>query len=330
MRCFMKKVLVLFGGKSTEHYISCKSAKSIIENIDKSSYNVEIAGISLDGDWYKFNDDLSYLENGNWIDSRVLKIDNIVSFLKDFDVVFPITHGNYGEDGKLQGFFDLFNIKYVGSKTSSSVICFDKSLSKIVFKNLGIPQVPYLVVNSVFNIKTITEKIQFPMIVKPCCGGSSIGISKANNKKELVRAIKNALKYGNKVIIEKFINCRELECSVLGNKDFIVSAPGEIKSCNDFYDYDAKYINKSDTLVPDDIPNSIVQKITDYCKRIVDYIEISDYSRIDFFYDELNNSVFINEVNTIPGFTTISMFPKLIEFEGIDFKKLISILINYC
>jgi D-alanine-D-alanine ligase len=326
----MKKVLILFGGKSTEHFISCKSAKSIIENIDINIFNVEIAGISLDGEWYKFNDDLSYLENGNWIDSRVLKIDNVVSYLKCFDVVFPVTHGNYGEDGKLQGFLDLFDIKYVGCKTNSSVLCFDKSLSKILFESMGIPQVPYLVVDRNYDIKSITNIISYPMIVKPCCGGSSIGISKVNNKKELSKAIKSALKYDNKVIIEKFINCRELECSVLGNIDTIVSIPGEIKSCNDFYDYNAKYVSKSDTLIPDDIPDSIIKEIRKYCKKIVDGIGIIDYSRIDFFYDELNRCVYINEVNTIPGFTTISMFPKLIEYEGIDFKNLISILINNC
>ena len=326
----MKKVLILFGGKSTEHYISCKSAKSIIENIDKDLFDVRIVGVSLDGEWYKFNDDLLYLENGNWFDSDVIKIDNVISYLKEFDVVFPITHGNYGEDGRLQGFFDLFNIKYVGCKTSSSVICFDKSLSKLVFESMNIPQVPYMVVTDTFDIDSINEKISFPMIVKPCCGGSSVGISKADNKKELSDAIESALKYDSKVIIEKFINCRELECSILGNVNPIISILGEIRSCNEFYDYTAKYVDKSDTLIPDDIPPSIVQEIRGYCKKIIDGIGLSDYSRIDFFYDDVNHCVFINEINTIPGFTKISMFPKLIEFEGVDFKSLISFLINNC
>ncbi len=328
MRCIMKKVLILFGGNSTEHYVSCKSAKSIIENIDTSLFSYEIAGINFDNEWYKFNDDLSYLESGNWIKGKVFRIDNIVEYLRCFDVVFPITHGNNGEDGKLQGFLDLFNIRYVGSKTTGSVVGFDKSLSKLFFNYLNIPQVPYIVVNEKYKVSSIINSLDFPMIVKPCSGGSSIGISKVNNKKELSKAIKNSLKYDDKVIIEKFVNCRELECALLGNKDFIISDLGEIKSCNDFYDYDAKYVQKSETVIPDDLPSSVVEKIKEYSGIIFKEMNIKDYSRIDFFYDESNDCIYVNEINTIPGFTTISMFPKLMEHENISYKDLISILIN--
>lgn len=324
----MKKVLVLFGGKSTEHYISCKSAKSIVENIDKRLFSYELAGISLNNEWYKFNDDLVLLENGNWLQGRVFRIDNIVEYLKDFDVIFPITHGNNGEDGKLQGFLDLFDIRYVGSKTTSSVVGFDKSLSKLIFNYLGIPQVPYVVINEDYTIKSITNVIDFPMIIKPCCGGSSIGISKANNKKELLKAIKNSFKYDSKVIVEKFISCRELECAVLGNKDYIISDLGEIKSVNEFYDYDAKYVQKSETVINDDLPQEIVDKIKNYACKIFKGLGVKDYSRIDFFYDEYNNKVYVNEINTIPGFTSISMFPMLMKHENISYKDLISILIN--
>lgn len=324
----MKKVLILFGGNSTEHYVSCKSAKSIVENIDKKLFSYELAGISLNNVWYKFNDDLSFLENGNWLDGNIFKIDNVVEYLKDFDVIFPITHGNNGEDGKLQGFLDLFDIRYVGSKTTSSVIGFDKSISKLVFNYLNIPQVPYVVIDEKYNIGSITDKLDFPMIVKPCCGGSSIGIRKANNKKELLKAIKNSFKYDDKVIIEKFIACRELECSVLGNKDYIISDLGEIKSVNEFYDYDAKYVQKSETIIPDDLPLNIVDKIKEYSCKIFKGIKAKDYSRIDFFYDEYNNKIYVNEINTIPGFTKISMFPRLMEHENISYKDLISILIN--
>ena len=324
----MKKVLVLFGGNSTEHYISCKSAKSIVENIDKRLFSYELAGISLDNEWYKFNDDLSFLENGNWLKGRIFRIDNIVEYLREFDVIFPITHGNNGEDGKLQGFLDLFNFRYVGSKTTSSVIGFDKSLSKLVFNYLNIPQVPYVVIKEKYNIKSITDFIDYPMIVKPCCGGSSIGISKVNNKKELLKAIKNSFKYDSKVVVEKFLNCRELECAVLGNKDYIISDLGEIKSVNDFYDYNAKYVQKSETIIPNDLSIDIVDKIKEYSCKIFRELSIRDYSRIDFFFDEYNNKVYVNEINTIPGFTTISMFPKLMENENISYMDLISILIN--
>lgn len=324
----MKKVLILFGGNSTEHYVSCKSAKSIAENIDKKLFVYEMAGISLDGEWYKFNDDFSFLENGNWMDSRVLLIDNVIEYLKGFDVVFPITHGNNGEDGKLQGMLDLFNIKYVGCGTTSSVVGFDKSLSKLFFNYLGIPQVPYVVLADKYNLDSVISKLGFPLIVKPCSGGSSIGISKANTKKELSKAIKSSFKYDDKVIVEKFINCREFECAVLGNRDFIISSPGEIISCNDFYDYDAKYVQKSETIIPDDLSCDVINKIRDYSEKIFINIGIKDYVRIDFFYD--GDNVFVNEINTIPGFTSISMFPKLMEHENISYTDLISILINNC
>jgi D-alanine-D-alanine ligase len=324
----MKKVLILFGGNSTEHYISCKSAKSIIENIDTRLFSYEVAGISFDSSWYKFNDDLSFLESGNWLKGKVFKIDNIINYLKSFDIVFPITHGNNGEDGKLQGLLDLFNIRYVGSGTTSSVVGFDKSLSKLIFNFLNIPQVPYVVISKNFCMDDILSKLDFPLIVKPCCGGSSIGIKKVNNKKELFKAIKNSFKYDTRVIIEEFINCRELECAILGNKDYIISSPGEIKSCNDFYDYDAKYVQKSTTIIPNDLPDDIIDLIKYYSCRVFKYMNIKDYSRIDFFYDEYHSKIYINEINTIPGFTTISMFPKLMENENICYKDLISILIN--
>lgn len=326
----MKKVLILFGGNSSEHYISCKSARSVALNIDKKLFSYELAGIDFNGEWYKFNDDFSFLSNGNWLDGNVFKIDNVISYLRDFDVVFPLTHGNYGEDGKLQGFFDLFGIRYVGSKTCSSVIGFDKSLSKLLFNFLDIPQVPYIVVREKYNISDIISNIGFPMIVKPCCGGSSIGINKANNKKELVKALKCAFKYDKCLIVEKFIHCRELECALLGNDDFIISSPGEINSCNDFYDYDAKYVQNSETSIPNDLPNHIVSIIRDYSCKIFINLKIKDYCRIDFFYDDFNDKIYINEINTIPGFTEISMFPKLIQNENISYTDLISILINNC
>lgn len=324
----MKKVLILFGGNSFEHYISCKSAKSIIENIDKKLFKYEVCGIDFDGKWYKFSDDLDYLSNGNWKDANTVLIDNVINYLKSFDVVFPVTHGNNGEDGKLQGFFDLFNIKYVGCKTEASVIGFDKALSKNVFSYLNIPQVPYVVVNKYES--DILNNLSFPMIVKPSSGGSSIGISKVNNKKELIHAIKLAKKYCNNVIVEQFIKARELECAILGNDDIICSKLGEIKSCNEFYDYDAKYVQKSEVFIPDDIPEYVAEAIRDYASKVFFSLNCSDYSRIDFFYDEENEKVYINEINTLPGFTDISMFPILMENENISYTDLISILINNC
>lgn len=324
----MKKVLIIFGGNSSEHYISCKSCKSIIENIDDKQFKYEVVGISFDGMWYKFNDDLSYLETGKWLDSNVLLVDNIVSYLKSFDVVFPITHGNNGEDGKLQGFLDLFNIKYVGCDTYSSVVGFDKSLSKLFFASLDIPQVPYIVINEDYKITEIINKLGFPVIVKPARGGSSIGISKANNKKELIKAIKIAKRYDEKLVIEKFIKARELECAILTSKYLLCSKLGEIKSSNEFYDYDAKYINKSECFICDDLPTNVTDKITEYVSKVFIELNCKSFARIDFFYDEISGNIYINEINTIPGFTPISMYPVLMKDENISYKELITTLIN--
>lgn len=325
----MKKILILFGGNSTEHYISCKSAKCILENIDKKNYDVTSVGINLNNDWYIYNDDIELLETGDWIERNVSKIDNIIEFVRNFDVVFPIIHGNNGEDGHLQGMLDLFNIKYVGCKTTSSAIGMDKVFSKYVFEKLNIPQVKYLSFENNINIKTIIKNLKFPMIVKPANGGSSIGIEKANNKKELNKAIETAKKYDSKIIIEEFIKARELEIAILEDKGLIISEPGEILSGNEWYDYDAKYYNgNSITIIPTDIPKDIVKQIKEYAKKAFIGLNAKGLSRIDFFYKPETKEIFINEINTLPGFTTISMYPKLMENEKISYKKLITKLIE--
>lgn len=327
---YIKKVLIIFGGNSTEHYVSCKSCKSIIENIDNRLFNYEIVGIDFDNTWYKFNDSLEYLESGNWKESKILKIDNIVDYLKKFDVVFPITHGTNGEDGKLQGLLEFFNIKFVGCNTISSALGMDKELSKRIFESIGIPIVEYISIKNNYNINEIIKKFEFPLIVKPSNGGSSIGITKVNNKKELKNAIRLAKKYDNKIIIEKFIKSRELEIAVLQDgKHITCSNPGEIKSSNEFYDYDAKYVNKdSYTIIVTDLKKEVLNKLKEYAIRIFDKLDCKGYARIDFFYDEGNDKIYINEINTIPGFTTISMYPKLMEDKKIKYKDLITILIN--
>ena len=270
------------------------------------------------------------MEDGSWKDSNILEIDNIINYLRKFDVVFPVMHGTNAEDGRMQGFLDLFDIKYVGCKTLSSALLMDKAITKLILKSLDIPSVPFKVIKDNYEICDLIENIKFPMIVTPSNGGSSIGISKVNNKKELIKAIKLAKKYDDKLLVEKFINARELEVAVLkDNKNIICSNPGEIKSANEFYDYDAKYDNKdSYTLIPNDLPEDILKKIKEYSLRLFKSLDCFGLSRIDFFYDEENNALYLNEANTMPGFTTISMYPKLIESIGIEYKDLISILID--
>ena len=304
----MKKVLLIYGGVSTEHDISCISAKSIMNNIDLNKYILDCVYITKNNKWLYKNEEIT----------------NIITFLKKYDVIFPITHGNNGEDGKLQGFLDLFNIKYVGSKCGSSYVCMDKIRTKEILSYHNIPQVPFEIYN-----KNKQISIPFPVIIKPANGGSSIGIKVANNKKELKKAIKQALKYDKKIIVEKFIKAQELECAILENKKLIISEIGEIISANNFYDYEAKYENKeSKTIIPANIELDISNKIKEYAKTIFEILDLKGLARIDFFYDKENNKIYLNEINTLPGFTEISMFPKLIMNENITYKDIISRLID--
>ena len=321
----MKKILVLFGGNSYEHYISCLSGKTILNNIDRKKYDVTAVGINKDNNWYIFNDNLDILTK-EWTKGNITKIDNIISFIKQFDKVFPIIHGNPEENGNLQGMLNLFNIKYVGTDLLGSIISYDKDLTKIICNNYNIPQVPYITITENIPLKKID--IDYPVIIKPAKCGSSIGINIANNLKELNKHIKEAFKYDNKVIIEKFIKSRELECAVLYDKKLKVSPVGEIKSINTFYDYEAKYVSDSKLLIPAPIDKDLTKRIQDLSLKIFKALELKDLSRIDFLYDYNNDILYFNEVNTMPGFTAISMYPLLFKEKGINIKELITKLIE--
>lgn len=309
----MRKILILYGGNSPEHEVSKKSAKSIIDNIDSKLYDTDMVYINKNNEWFKHND--------------LSKIDNIIEYLKKYDVIFPVTHGANGEDGKLQGLLDLFNIDYVGSKTTASAVTMDKTLTKIILDKYGIPTVPYIIINEKYNIKDI-EILDYPLIIKPANGGSSIGINKANNRKELLYSINEALKYDKKILIEKFINARELECAILDNKKLIASTVGEIIPTNEFYDFSAKYEKPSKIIIPADIPKHLIKYIKKIAKESFKILNLKTYSRIDFLYDKDKETLYLNEINTLPGFTNISMYPKLFENEGINYKKLITLLIE--
>ena len=320
----MKKILILFGGNSYEHEISCLSAKTILKNIDRKKYHVTTVGINKNNEWYIFNDHLTNL-NKEWEKSKITKITNIVEYIKQFDKVFPIIHGNPEENGNIQGLFNLFNIDYVGTDLLGSIISYDKGLTKIICDKYNIPQVPSITLTT-NNIKDIN--IDFPLIIKPAKCGSSIGINIAKNKIELQKYINEAFIYDNKVIIEKFIKARELECAVLKNKKLIVSPIGEIKAANTFYDYASKYEKDSKLLIPAPISNSLQKQIQKLSKKIFNILELKDLSRIDFLYDYENNILYFNEVNTMPGFTSISMYPLLFKEYGISIKELITKLIE--
>ena len=312
----MKKILVLFGGNSFEHDISCLSAKTIMTNIDKKKYQVTPVYISKDNTWYQCNDNLEQKE----------KINNILEYLKKFDKVFPILHGNPLENGNLQGMLNMFDIPYVGTDLLGSIIGYDKDLTKIICNHYNIPQVPYVTLTT--NEKLKESPIDYPVIIKPAKCGSSIGINIANNIKELNQHIKEAFKYDNKVIIEKFIKARELECAILEDKKLKVSPIGEIRSVNTFYDYEAKYISDSELIIPAKLPKELTKEIQELAKKIFKVLELKTLSRIDFLYDYNNDILYFNEVNTMPGFTNISMYPMLFKETGISIKDLITKLIE--
>ena len=321
----MKKILVLFGGNSYEHYISCLSAKTILENIDKKKYQVTATYVDKENHWFIFDDELEFLTK-DMTKAKLTKIDNIITFLKSFDKVFPIMHGNPVENGDLEGMLNLFNIKYVGTDLLGSIIGYDKDLTKTICEKHDIPQVPYITITENKPLKKID--IAFPVIVKPAKCGSSIGINIANNIKELNKYIKEAFQYDNKVIIEKFIKARELECAVLEDKKLKVSPVGEIKSVNTFYDYEAKYERDSELLIPAPLSKELVKEIQTLSLKIFKVLELKDLSRIDFLYDYNNDKLYFNEVNTMPGFTKISMYPMLFNELGIPIKELITKLIE--
>lgn len=319
----MKKVLILFGGNSYEHEVSCNSVNFIIKNIDKDLFSFRVVGIDFDNEWYEINECKKI--DINWKNNILKKINNINEFLKEFDIVFPMIHGNTGEDGKLQSLFELNNINYVGCNSYSSLICYDKMLTKLILEKYGIPQIPYIIYNDNIDL----EKIEYPVIVKPSKCGSSLGISVVNEKSEINEAIKKALKYDSKIIIENFIkNNRELECAVLENDDrLIISDVGEIVNNGSWYDYDAKYKAKNETIISN-IDDGLKLDLQKYCEKIFKILECKDLSRIDFLFDLNKNKLYFNEINTMPGFTSISMYPKLINACNINSIDLISILLS--
>ena len=321
----MKKILVLFGGNSFEHNISVRSVKTILSNIDTKKYDVTAWGIDLYGNWYIYNDSLNNLDE-NWTTRDIKKIDNIVNFLKGFYKVFPIIHGRNGEDGSISAMLDLFNIPYVGADHEGHIIGYDKVITKIICEKFDIPQLPYMIFNSDKKIKSVD--IDFPLIVKPSKCGSSIGINVAKDIKELNKYVKEALKYDNKILVEKFINVREFECAVLGYEKVKVSSVGEILPEEEFYDYDSKYIKDTNVAIPANISKELSDEIKEYARKIYKILDLKGLSRVDFLYDRDSNKLYFNEVNTLPGFTSISMYPLLFNHDGINTKELITNLIE--
>ena len=341
------KVGVIFGGMSTENEVSVVSAGSILGNIDRKKFEVFPIYIDKQGKWYIFIEDGKKRELGAEVEN-IIEIENIEEYLQKLDVVFPVLHGLYGEDGTIQGLFELLKIPYVGCKVLASSVGMDKVYTKIVFEKAGLNQTPYeyvrkykdtyIYIDKNFDekildlkeiAKKITENLEFPMFVKPSNSGSSVGVKKAESEKELIENIEYASKFDNKILIEQGINGREIECAVLGNEEVIASCVGEIKSADEFYSYDAKYKNEeSKTEIPAEIPEEISEEIRKQAIKAFKAIDGKGLSRVDFFVENKTNKIIINEINTMPGFTSISMYPKMFEKSGIPYRELITRLIN--
>ncbi len=341
------KVGVIFGGMSTENEVSVVSAGSILGNIDRKKFEVFPIYIDKQGKWYMFIEDGKKRKLGAEVEN-IIEIENIEEYLQKLDVVFPVLHGLYGEDGTIQGLFELLKIPYVGCRVLASSVGMDKVYTKIVFEKAGLNQTPYeyvrkykdtyIYIDKNFNekildlkeiAKKITENLEFPMFVKPSNSGSSVGVKKAENEKELIENIEYASKFDNKILIEQGINGREIECAVLGNEEVIASCVGEIKSADEFYSYDAKYKNEeSKTEIPAEIPEEISEEIRKQAIKAFKAIDGKGLSRVDFFVEDKTNKIIINEINTMPGFTSISMYPKMFEKSGISYRELITRLIN--
>ena len=343
-------VCVLFGGISPEHEVSLRSAESVLNNMDRDKYNIFPVGITKDGDWVLYGGtDYADLPNGQWLDHPAnrratispVRGQGLLSFEGDcvvremIDVVFPVLHGENGEDGAMQGLLQLAGIPYVGPHVSASAVAMDKTLTKLVVDQAGLPQAKWeLVRRGDLNhhaeqiLDRLEEKFAYPMFVKPAGTGSSVSVSKATQRDALREALYNAAKYDEKVLVEEFIHGREVEVAVMGNDSPIASICGEIDSGADFYDYDAKYItDTSVAYVPARISEDVAEVVRDAAVKIYKAIGCQGLSRVDFFVTYEGERVVFNEINTLPGFTSISMYPKLFDASGIPYGELIDQLL---
>ena len=344
-------VCILFGGVSPEHEVSLRSAESVLNNIDESKYNVFPVGITKEGKWILYGGkDYSDLPSGRWLthpDNRQAAISPIrgqglLTFEGDcvvrqqIDVVFPVLHGENGEDGTIQGLLQLAGIPYVGPHVAASAVAMDKTLTKLVVDQAGITQAAWHLVRRSDmgsrmegTLDALEAKFAYPMFVKPAGTGSSVGVSKATEREDLKKALLEAGKYDDKVLVEEFIRGREIEVAVMGNESPVVSVCGEIDSGADFYDYDAKYItDTSVSYIPARIPEDVAETVRDTAVKVYKAIGCQGLSRVDFFVTWQENRVVFNEINTIPGFTSISMYPKLFGASGVPYSQLIDKLLE--
>lgn len=345
-----QNVLIVFGGVSSEYDVSLLSATSVIDNIDKDKYIIHKLGITKSGDmlyytgcsenisnntWYNDSDCISCIISTNRKHQGLIVLGENDNKIIKIDVVFPVMHGKNGEDGSIQGLLSFAGIPYVGCDFTASANCMDKDITHILLDKSNIKTAKYVALKKYdFSleqdcyIKDIEDNIKYPCFIKPARAGSSVGVSKANSRDELLIAVDVAFKHDAKVLVEEAIIGIEVECAVLGNNELFASCIGEIEPCNDFYDYDAKYLaNKTVTYIPAQIDDIVADKIKALALKAYKTMGCAGLSRVDFFLTE-KEDIYLNEINTIPGFTSISMYSQLMQASGIDFKTLITKLIE--
>ncbi len=346
-----QRIAVIFGGASSEHEVSCVSAGSVISNIPKDEYEVVCIGITKKGKWLFYPGEWDRIATGEWekdpdccacmlsMDNAkrgIYKIldDQTVSFLS-IDCFFPVLHGKNGEDGTIQGLFELCMAPYVGCDTCSSAICMDKAYAHTILESAGIRMAPYILCrrSDKFRPEQVAQKVVdsfgFPVFVKPANAGSSVGVSKAKDENELEQAIKLAFVHDDKVLVEKAIRGVEVECAVLGNSDPQASVLGEITPANEFYDYEAKYENAASELhIPARISQELSYQVRGIAVEAFQAMGCTGLARVDFFVDPITGDIWLNELNTMPGFTSISMYPKLWEATGLTYGALLDKLIK--
>lgn len=340
-----QRIAVIFGGMSTEHEVSLISATTVIENLNLEKYDVDMIGITKEGKFLYYTGDVEQIQSGNWEQGPVQ--DCIISAnrgwkgflvltssgweLRQTDCVIPVLHGKNGEDGTIQGMLELAGIPFVGCDLSSSANCMDKQMTHVILEEAGVTMAKWLCFHRGKcdeDCYEMTEQyLGYPVFVKPAKAGSSFGVSKARDREELLRALELAFQHDDKVIVEEMIVGREVECAVLGNENPEASVAGEIEACNDFYDFDAKYVNSASNLyIPARIPENVMEDLRGTAVWAYRAIGCSGLSRVDFFVTE-QGEVILNEINTFPGFTNISMYPKLWEHMGLSIPELLDRLI---
>lgn len=347
-----KNLAVIFGGRSSEHDVSCMSVVTIAKAVNKEKYNLYLIGITKDGRWLRAAD-IKSIEDGSWRESKISAIispdtkgELIICSGNNggtydsvkMDVIFPVLHGMYGEDGTIQGLFDMSGIPYVGCGVLASAVSMDKFYTKVIVDTLGIRQAKYVPVlkHQLADMDEVTARVEselsYPVFVKPSKAGSSKGVSKASDREALKVALNEAAKHDYKILVEETIVGRELECAVMGHGDTTkASGVGEILAAGEaaFYDFDAKYFNaESKTVIGPELPGGKADEIRECAVKIFNAVDGFGLSRVDFFLENETNSVVFNEINTLPGFTSISMYPMLWGAEGYDIEKLVDTLID--